>query len=55
MGTASSGITLAGGHGRERAVRASDADRDRGAALIMLRRWLKGAERRIDEHRRQPR
>lgn len=34
MGTASSGVTLAGGHGRARGVRASDADRDRSAAAL---------------------
>lgn len=34
MGTANSGITLAGGHGRERGMRASDADRDRSAAAL---------------------
>jgi len=34
MGTASSDVTLAGGHGRERGVRASDADRDRSAAAL---------------------
>ncbi len=34
MGTASSGVALAGGHGRERRVRASDADRDRSAAAL---------------------
>jgi uncharacterized membrane protein len=34
MGTASSDVTLAGGHGRERGVRASDADRDRSADAL---------------------
>jgi uncharacterized membrane protein len=34
MGTAGSGVMLAGGHGRERGVRASDADRDRSAAAL---------------------
>lgn len=34
MGTASSGVTLAGGQGRERGIRASDAEREEGAAAL---------------------